>query len=238
MWQDRERVASARFGLTTQNSFPSTSARVVHSKSSFLTSHRRVAPKPQRRRGGLRQSRSGASSSNPSTTRSSSSSISNPCSHTGRLNRLAESRGLRLPRRPVVLPLPPCLVALRRDPLRRNPSALVPRHRARHHPRAPQASLRRRRVRPRFPPHGPSVPRTPAPSREDGGDYRAQVARLGRQLEGYVSLIHHAATASYSWIRPQRTSIRRTPGSSAEIGHSGVPAGVRRSRPRWGRWAL
>ena len=25
MWHDKERVASARFGLTTQNSFPSTS---------------------------------------------------------------------------------------------------------------------------------------------------------------------------------------------------------------------
>jgi hypothetical protein len=110
--------------------FPSTSARVVTR-----------SPLSQRPTGG-RQSRSGASSSSPSTTRSSSSIISNPCSHTGRLNRLAESRGLRLPRRPVVLPLPPCLVALRRDLLRRNPSAPVPRHRARHHPRAPPASLR------------------------------------------------------------------------------------------------
>jgi len=49
VWQDKERVASARFGSTTQNSFPSRSARVVHSKSSFLTSHRRVAPKAIRR---------------------------------------------------------------------------------------------------------------------------------------------------------------------------------------------
>lgn len=95
----------------------------------------------------------------------SSSVIPNPRAHTGRLNRLAESRGLRFPRRPVVLPLPPCLLALRRDLLRRNPSAFVPRHRARHHPRAPPASLLRRRVRPRLPPHGPLVPRTPALSR-------------------------------------------------------------------------
>src|SRR5918994_3226454 len=56
--------------------------------------------------------------------RRSSSVIPNPRAHTGRLNRLADSRGFRLPRRPVVLPLPPCLFALRRDLLRGNPSAL------------------------------------------------------------------------------------------------------------------
>ena len=52
---------------------------------------------------------------------------------------------------------------------------------------------------------------------------RCQVLRT---LKGTFSPIHHAATGSYSWIRPPRTSIRRTPGNSVEIGHSGAPAGV------------
>src|SRR6266508_5700812 len=60
----------------------------------------------------------------------------------------------------------------------------------------------------------------------------------GMALKGTLSLILHAATASYSWIRPQRTSIRRTSGTSAEIARSEVPAGVRRSRPRWGEGCI
>jgi hypothetical protein len=76
------------------------------------------------------------------------------------------------------------------------------------------------------------------------GRAQAFAASLGdgpispEHVKGTYSLIHHAATASYSWIRPPRTSIRRTSGTSADIGGSEVPAGVRRSRPRWGRWAL
>jgi hypothetical protein len=70
------------------------------------------------------------------------------------------------------------------------------------------------------------------------GMYPEAIARSRRALKGTFSLIHHAATASYSWIRPPRTSIRRTSGTSAEIARSEVPVGVRRSRPRWGRWAL
>lgn len=51
------------------------------------------------------------------------------------------------------------------------------------------------------------------------------------RLRGTSSLIHHAATGSYSWIRPPRASIRRTRGTSGELGHSRTPSGVRRSRP-------
>ena len=78
---------------------------------------------------------------------------------TGDFDLLTESRGLRLPRRPVVLSRSPCLVALRRDLLRRTPSPLVQRHRARCHPRAPQPALRRRRARVRLTTRHHSVPR-------------------------------------------------------------------------------
>jgi hypothetical protein len=84
--------------------------------------------------------------------------LPHPGAHaTGDLDLLTESRGLRLPRRPVVLPRSPCLVALRRDLLRRTPSPLVPRHRA--HPRAPQPALRWRRARVRITTRHHSEPR-------------------------------------------------------------------------------
>ena len=78
---------------------------------------------------------------------------------TGDLDLLTESRGLRRPRRPVVLPRSTCPVALRRDLLRRTPSPPVPRHRARYHPRAPQPALRRRRARVWLTTRHHSVPR-------------------------------------------------------------------------------
>src|SRR5207344_1146249 len=86
--------------------------------------------------------------------------LPHPGAHaTGDLDLLTESRELRLPRRPVVLPRSPCPLALRRDLLRRSPSPLVPRHRARYHPRAPQPALRRRRARVRLTTRHHSVPR-------------------------------------------------------------------------------
>jgi hypothetical protein len=157
VWQDKERVESARFSLDHAILVPSTSARVVHSKPSFLTSHRRVAPKPIRRV--LQQPEHDEESRRQSSRTHAvipAGSIDSP-SRAGFAFPVGQSPS-RLRRA-----LSRCAATCSAETL----SALVPRHRARHHPRAPQASLRRRRVRPRFPPHRPSVPRTPAPSRED-----------------------------------------------------------------------
>ena len=161
----------------------------------------------------------------PSTTRSSSSVISNPRSHTCRLNRLPESGGLRLARRPVVLPLPPCRVALRRDLLRRSPSAFVPRHRARHHPRAPPASLLRRRVRPGLPIHGPPFTQNPgsqvaqaagvlrphALSRGPGGKHSAGFPTASPQTPGV------AAGSPVERGRVSRLSMAALPGSKGSL---------------------
>lgn len=51
---------------------------------------------------------------------------------------------------------------------------------------------------------------------------------VGRYAVGAIPV---ALSGSYSWIRPPRASIRRTRGTSGELGHSRTPSGVRRSRP-------
>lgn len=49
-----------------------------------------------------------------------------------------------------------------------------------------------------------------------------------RRLKGTSISIRHAATGSYSQIRPPRTSMRRTFGMSGTNSRSATPAGVRR----------
>lgn len=49
-----------------------------------------------------------------------------------------------------------------------------------------------------------------------------------RNLKGTSIPIRHAATGSYSQIRPPRTSMRRTFGTSGTNSRSATPAGVRR----------
>lgn len=172
----------------------------------------------------------------PSTTRSSSSVISNPRSHTCRLNRLAESGGLRLPRRPVVLPLPPCCVALRRDLLRRSPSAFVPRHRARHHPRAPPASLLRRRVRPGLPIHGPPFTQNPG-SQVAQAAARPQATRAVAPRTQLKRLVRRDRLDSAARLRggSQTRTPPRFSWSAARTGANTRPGGWRTAATASGR---
>jgi len=59
-------------------------------------------------------------------------------------------------------------------------------------------------------------------------------ARVLVTLSGAQIKFRHAATASYSWISPPRTSTRQTSGTTDEISRSFVPSGVWRSSPWWG----
>ena len=81
-------------------------------------------------------------------------------------------------------------------------------------------------------PDGGGSPTHPAVSRTLYGDGKVVT------LSGAFIQIRHAATASYSWINPPRTSLRRIFGTGADASGRRAPlatwAGGRSSSPRWG----
>jgi hypothetical protein len=55
---------------------------------------------------------------------------------------------------------------------------------------------------------------------------------------GVPELVRYAATRSYSWINPPRTSRHRIFSMVGGVTSAGESSGARRHKPRCGRWRL